>query len=295
MHLLENDLLKISVKPIGAELCSIRSIKNNTEFMWQGDPDVWGSHAPNLFPIIGMLKEGKYIFNNKTYSIPKHGFIRHNPDIKLIKTTYNNLTYALRYSQELLKDYPFKFEFHISYTLKDDTIEVKHEVKNLDDKTLYFSVGGHPAFKCPVFSDENYNDYTLEFAHEELADTYLLNKANGLVTQNTKRILNSTKTLPLEHRLFEDDALIFKNLKSRKVTLKSVKNDDILSVAYKDFDYLGIWAKTNGDFICIEPWLGITDNDTTNQELTEKEGILSLAANKTFEASYYIEINKKHL
>ncbi len=295
MYTLENDILKITVNQIGAELCKIKSVKHLTDFMWDANPEVWGSFAPNLFPIIGALKEDTYTFENQKYTLPKHGLIRNNKDVKLLEQTPHSLTFGLSYSEDSLKIYPFKFQFAITYTLNDNGIDVLHTIKNLDDKTMYFSVGGHPAFKCPVFENENYDDYTLEFEHVENSKTHLINMKNGLISSNTKPIFNDTKTLKLTHELFNADALIFKDLKSKKITLKSNKNGEILTVSYQDFEYLGIWAKPNGNYVCIEPWLGIADSETTNQNLKDKEGILKLDPNKTFKAAYTIEIHNSHL
>lgn len=295
MHTLKNNKLEIAVKKTGAELCKITSVKNKTDFMWHADPEVWGSFAPNLFPIIGALKDDTYFFENKTYTLPKHGFVRHNDAITLHKQTENSLTFKLTSNEDLLKNYPFQFEFLMTYTLTDNAIEVKHTIKNKDSKTMYFSVGGHPAFKCPVYENEDYEDYFLEFEHDETSKKHLINMENGLISSKTESVFNNTKKLPLTHDLFNADALVFKDLKSRKITLKSNKNGDILSVNYPDFPFMGIWAKPNGNYVCIEPWLGIADSETTNQNLKDKEGILSLDVNKTFEAAYTIEIHNSHL
>lgn len=295
MHTLQNDKIKIAVKKTGAELCKITSVKNSTDFMWNADPKVWGSFAPNLFPIIGALKNDTYVLDSETYTLPKHGFVRHNDDVVLHAQTENSLTFKLISNEKLLKIYPFKFEFYISYTLTDNVIEVQHTVKNMDDKTMFFSLGGHPAFKCPVYENEIYDDYILEFEHFENSKTHLINMENGLISAETKAVFNNSNKIELQHELFNADALIFKDLKSKKVTLKNKTKDAVLSVNYQDFPYLGIWAKPNGNYVCIEPWLGIADNENTNQKLTEKEGILSLAPDKTFKASYHIEIHHSHL
>ena len=295
MLVLQNHKLRIGIKKTGAELCQITSVNNKTEFMWDANPDVWGSYAPNLFPIIGGLKNNTYKFNDVSYNMPKHGFVRHNEDITIDYQTEDSIRFKLMYNDALLSIYPFKFEFYITYTLTDNTLEVLHTVKNIDHKTMYFSVGGHPAFKCPVFSDEQYDDYILEFEHEEHSKSHLINTENGLISTNTKSIFNNTNKLPLQHKLFDHDALIFKDLKSKKVILKSNIHGDILSVNYHDFDYLGIWAKPNGNYVCIEPWLGIADHETTNQDFTTKEGILKLEPNQNYKAFYSIEIHNKHL
>ena len=295
MYTLQNNKLKIAIKKNGAELCEIASIKNNTQFMWNADPNVWASYAPNLFPIIGALKNNCYTYNNNSYQLPKHGFVRHNNKITLHEQTENKLIFKLSYNNDLLKIYPFKFEFYISYTLTDNTIKVSHTIKNIDTKSMYFSVGGHPAFKCPVYNNETYNDYTLEFEHYETSKRHLINLENGLISAETETVFNNSNKIPLKHELFNRDALVFKDLKSKKVTLKSKQYGTILSVSYNDFNYLGIWAKPNGNYVCIEPWLGIADNNNTNQNLKDKEGIITLETNTIFKADYQIEIDNSQL
>ncbi|WP_370476642.1 aldose 1-epimerase family protein [Tamlana flava] len=292
---LENNLLKIAVKKTGAELCQITSAKYNTEFMWDANPNVWSSHAPNLFPIICTLKNDTYIVEKQSYKLPKHGLIRNNTDITLHNLSEDSLTLKLAYNEKTLNIYPFKLEFYMSYTLKDSTIIINQTVKNKDSKTIYYSVGGHPAFKCPVYDDEDYTDYFLKFEHAENSKRHLINMENGLISSRKKPVFNNSKILPLTHDMFEEDALIFKDLKSRKVTLKSKKYGALLSVSYEDFPYLGIWAKPNGNYVCIEPWLGIADHENTNQDFKTKEGILSLAPNKYATATYSIEIHNSHL
>lgn len=295
MYTIQNNKLKIAVKKTGAELCDISSIKNKTAFMWNANPEIWANYAPNLFPIIGALKNNAYTYENKSYMLPKHGFIRHNDHIKLVEKTTNHLTFGLTYNNDSLQVYPFKFEFYITFKLLDNCIKIIHTIKNCDTKTMYFSVGGHPAFKCPVFENENYSDYFLEFEHTESSKTHLINMENGLISSKIKAIFHNSNQLPLKHSLFNEDALIFKDLKSKKVALKSSKHGTILSISYSDFPYLGIWAKPNGDYVCIEPWLGIADHEDTNQNIENKEGILTLAPNKIFKATYNIEIDNRHL
>ncbi|WP_435133280.1 aldose 1-epimerase family protein [Formosa sp. A9] len=295
MYSLQNNLLKITVNQTGAELCDISSIKNKTNFMWDANPDIWGSFAPNLFPVIGSLKNDHILIDNKPYAIPKHGFVRRNSDITLEKQSDDELVFNLKYNTELLKIYPYKFDFKIAFKLQDNTLTVSHYIENLDNKTMYFSVGGHPAFKCPVFKDEAYTDYYLEFEHEETAESYVLNMEKGLITDQTFSIISNQNTIPLRYDLFNNDALIFKALSSRKVSLKSKNHGNILAVRYPDFPYLGIWAKPNANYVCIEPWLGIADHENHNLDFTQKEGIQQLAPSKVFQASYSIEIDPKHL
>lgn len=290
MHTLTNNLLSISIRQPGAELCSITSVKDGTEFMWSGNPSVWSGIAPTLFPIVGALRDDSYMLDGKAYHMPKHGFFRKSKDVVLVEQTKNSITYKLEQNKKTLEVYPFKFKFYISYTLKANSIIINHKVVNNNDTTMYFSLGGHPAFKCPVYNDDTYTDYQLIFEHKETAKTHLLNLETGLYTGKTEPVFNNNNTINLHYNLFNKDALVFKDLTSRKVTLHSKIHGDILTMNFNDFKQLGIWAKPNANYVCIEPWLGYADNETTNQDFTTKPGSLSLEAGGVFEARYSIDI-----
>jgi len=287
---ISNKYLQVSVLSRGVEISSIKSHKTGKEYMWDANPDVWGSHSPVLFPAIGSFKNNQCTINDKRYVIPKHGFIRHNDDIKLISETTDELNFQLDYSEKTLLIFPYKFRFNISFQLKDNSLTIRHRVDNLDSKEIFFSLGGHPGFKCPINEGESYEDYYLEFEKDENAARTVLS-ANGLITDRTKPVLNDTKVLPLNSTLFNDDALIFKDLKSRKVSLKSRKSNQVLTVRFSDFPYLGIWAKPNSPFVCIEPWQGIADHENTDGDYLKKEGLISLAKGDSFTAIYSIEID----
>ena len=273
---IENEYLSVSIQKKGAELCSFRSKKSGTEFMWNGDPAVWGSFAPVLFPIIGCLKDNEFYYKGKKGTVPKHGFIRNNEE--LIVTQINEITveFSFKYSAKTLENYPFMFEFKVRYQLVGPSLEVHHSIQNHSaTDPLYYSVGGHPAFRCPFYENENYEDYYLEFEQEETVDTWEVMK-DGLISTTTKSLLVQQRKLPLYSTIFQNDALILKTLKSRSVQLRSKNHSTYLQVEFNDFNYLGLWAKPNAPFICIEPWLGISDSVNATKELIEKEGILSL-------------------
>lgn len=292
---LQNNQLKIAINKTGAELCGISSTKNGTQFMWNADPNIWANYAPNLFPAVGMLKDETYYFEGNKYQLSKHGFIRNNSNFQIVEESDKSVTLRLTFDENSLKIYPFKVEYYVIYHLNRNKLNITYKVVNLDSKPIYFSVGGHPAFKCPVFENEVYDDYQLVFDLEENSETHLLNLQSGLVTDKTETVFDTSKTIQLHHDLFNRDALIFKDLKSRKVSLNSRIHGNILTLHYKDFPFLGLWAKPNANYVCIEPWLGIADSEHTNQQLVEKEGIIKLDEQKEFEATYSIEIHERHL
>ncbi|WP_299365025.1 aldose 1-epimerase family protein [Winogradskyella sp.] len=295
MYSLKNESLHINIKHKGAELCNITSVKSNLEFLWQADPKVWGSHAPNLFPIIGALKDDTYYYDSKAYKMPKHGFLRHHEDFEVMVQSKDKIAFRLISNNKLSAIYPFDFEFLLTYTLIDNVLHLHHSVKNTDKKTIYFSLGGHPAFNCPLYDGELYTDYFLDFEKLENSKSYILDMPTGLVTKKTKAVFTEGHKIQLRPHLFNEDALIFRDIKSRAVTLKHKEKGGILSVRFDDFPYLGIWAKPNAPYVCIEPWLGIADSESTNQQLINKEGIIVLQPNSDFNATYSIEIDKAHL
>ena len=291
MHTIKNNKFQVSVREIGAELCSFKSLNSHTEHIWDGNPDVWAAHAPNLFPVIGCLKDGGFLYHGEEYKCPKHGFIRNNENISLIDKGENTLTFGLKYSAETLNIYPFKFEFAIKYILEENNLIVEHKINNHGDENMLFSLGGHPGFKCPVNDDENYEDYYLEFEKSEIAQTWRVQK-DGLIGNKTFPVFDEPTIINLHAHIFDDDAFVFKNLNSSKVSLKSKKSNQVLSVGFKDFPYLGIWAKPNAEFVCIEPWLGIADSFDTDRNFETKEGLIQLPAKRSFVATYIITIEE---
>jgi galactose mutarotase-like enzyme len=289
VYKLQNEKLSIGVKLTGAELCSIKNIKTGTEYLWQANPEIWSSHAPNLFPIIGELKDGEFFYDNQAYHLPRHGIIRNNSNIQLKEQHTDSLIFNLKYSKETLKNYPFKFNFEIKFQLKEKTLTVFYKITNLDYKPMYFSVGGHPAFNAPLSEGENYEDYYLEFDRNLDLNTYLLNE-EGLISSETRTVIRNNNKIGLHKHLFDTDALIFKNIESKKVALKSKNSGTVLTVEYRDFKDLGIWAKPAAPYVCIEPWLGYADMEGTSQDLKTKEGIIELMPSETFNASYTITI-----
>ena len=162
-HPISNSQLKVLNGNKSTEISSLKSVKTDTEYMWNADPTIWVSHAPVLFPAIGSFRNNECTINGKVYTIPKHGFIRHNEEITLSHRTESALHFTLNYSEKTLAVFPFKFRFQISFQLYNNKLVISHKVENLDNQEIYFSLGAHPAFKCPINNDEEYDDYYLEF------------------------------------------------------------------------------------------------------------------------------------
>lgn len=288
MITIQNDSLNVAIKEKGAELDSIYHKQHQLEYLWSGDPAVWGKKSPILFPIVGTLKKDTYYYKDKPYNLGRHGFARES-DFEIVSQAANSVSLSLKNNDDTHQKFPFAFELIITYTLEQNFLSVSYHVINAGEKNMYFSIGAHPAFKVPLTGDSNYEDYFLEFGTKETAGRWPISP-DGLIELEPVPVLDHSNQLFLTKELFNKDALVFKNLASDRVALKSTKNNHGLVFYYPGFPYLGIWAARNADFVCIEPWCGIADSVNSNQQLPEKEGIVSLQPGELFERAWKVEL-----
>ncbi len=284
MFTLENNFIKIAVKSFGAELCSVKSKQTNIEYIWQADDHIWARHAPNLFPVVGKLYNNEFIYENKTYQLSQHGFARDN-EFVCIEQTKAKLVFDFSYSEKTLVCYPFQFNFRVTYQLMDNSVEVIYTICNTDTKELYFSVGAHPAFNCPLESSECFEDYELQFNLNKNPTINAL--SNGLISNSTCELLVANNKLPITKKLFENDALVFLNAQINEVSLNSTKSKHGIKLTSENWPYFGIWSKPQTqNFVCLEPWYGIADFENTNQQLKTKTGIIELKSDTEFNCNY---------
>ncbi|MFZ4107143.1 aldose 1-epimerase family protein, partial [Flavobacterium sp.] len=237
---ISNSYLFAQINSIGAELFSLQNIKNNQEYIWEGDPKYWGKHSPVLFPIVGTLKNNIYSYKNKEYKLPQHGLAR-NLDFEVIESSDCHVLFSLKATEETKKVYPFEFELQLTYTLSENKIEIKYTIINKDSVAIPFCIGGHPGFSLP----KNFENYALEFEVHETLTSYVLE--NGLVSDTKFQINLEEKKLPLHYSTFENDALIMKALQSKEIIILD-ENKPLLKVNFKDFNNLGIWTKVGASF-----------------------------------------------
>lgn len=279
---ISNSRLSAQVNSKGAELFSLKNKVSDREYIWEGNSDFWGKHSPVLFPIVGTLRNNTYTFKNKEYQLPRHGFAR-DKDFEVVYQTETEVTFSLKWDNETKKLFPFQFELQLNYSLSDDGIQLTYKVINLDATEIPFSIGAHPAFALK----SEFDDYSLEFETQETLKCFPLE--NDLISDKSFTIELQNKQMPLAYSIFENDALIFKTLKSNYITILEDKIP-LLKVTFSDFKNLGIWTKPNAKFICIEPWLGYSDTIHSTGNLSDKDGIQIVKENQTFSCSFSIQI-----
>ena len=289
MCTIENSDIRITVRNLGAELTSLFDKKSNIEHLWQADPAVWPWHAPVLFPVVGRCLNDEIEVDGQTYKMERHGFARKS-DFELVSQSTDRLHFKLSASENTLTNYPYLFDLHIIYEIKDRQIIQTFEVENTGNDTMYFQIGSHPGFAVPFLAGEVYEDYFIEFDKDTVLDRQNIND-HGFFDTSISNVINGTNHLPLEKDMFYKDAIIIKELQSRTVTIKSTKNPHTVSIEFPDFDYLGLWAKVGAPYICIEPWLGCADTMDRPVAFQDKEGIVSLAAGDKFQESIIITIS----
>jgi galactose mutarotase-like enzyme len=286
MIILENEKLIASFSTKGAELQSLKSKISNTEYIWSGDPKFWAKHSPILFPIVGALKENKYVYKEHSYELPRHGFARDH-EFEVEPVNAKEVVFSLQQSEETLAVYPFAFSLSLRYTLSEEGLTCSYEVHNPADQELLFSIGGHPAFATPV-NGIAYTDYQLTFNADSELDYYKV--VDNLISNELVVLPLQNQKLSLQHELFYNDALVFKSLKSDKITLSNTSNAAGLEFSFEGFPYFGIWAAKDADFICLEPWCGLADGVDHDQQLQNKEGIISLAAKQSWQREWTVKI-----
>lgn len=218
----------------------------------------------------------------------RHGFARRST-FEQTESTPTRAVFTLAASDATRAVYPYEFTFQIIYNLDGPDLRVTYRVVNEDKQTVFFSVGAHPAFNVPFRAGDTYEDYYLEFEKEEPLETHRLSSA-GYFTGETERIETNGNQLPLTKHLFDQDALVFKNLTSRRVTIRSDKHEYAVTVEYPTFPYLGIWAKPGASFVCIEPWLGCADSEGKPKPIERKELIQHVEPGEVVEASFTISV-----
>lgn len=282
LYQIKNNDLEITVSDHGAELIEIFS-KEGINYLWHGDAQYWNRHAPILFPIVGKVVEGKYIYEEQVYQLSQHGFARDSV-FKLEEHTDHTISFILGSNTLTKALYPFDFLLRVRYTLEQNKLDINYEVENKDKGTIYFAIGGHPAFNCPLFENETIEDYYLEFE--------VLEKAKRL--KITEDVLLSGETeafegqkIPLSKAYFEKGVTILTALKSEWVSLKSYKNPHSIYMHFSDFPFLGIWSPEKGaPFVCIEPWVGHTDYVNASSRLIDKKDFIHLDEEKKYKCMY---------
>jgi len=286
--LLKSATASCEIKTLGAELVHFKRLDNGLDYLWRADPNSWNSSAPILFPICCALKDGKMSWKGKSYAIGNHGFVRKD-EFTLVEASESRAVFRHVWNEKTLEMYPFRYSLTLEYTLKGNLLDIRYRVENVDDKPILFQIGTHPGFRCPLVPGEAFEDYRLEFEKDEEFLRHYLSGPNTIVAGKTQQ-LTPGKVLNMTRELFQEGALVFKKVNSRKVTLKSRKSDKAVILSWTNMSALGIWQAKDAPFVCLEPWHGLADDESFTGDFSQKDLMVTLPKGQTFECLHSIEL-----
>ncbi len=286
LYYLENESFKIRVNSRGAELESLYSKKLEREYLWQAASEAWSAHSLLLFPACGRVGRSRMIARGKEYPLPMHGFAK-DAEFELVEKTDSTLTLVLKANEETLRMFPYDFALYVDFSLTEDKIVEGFRVVNNGGDDMYFSLGGHPAFFCPIDVTENADDYVLEFDCEQSIINYPYTDGTRLLMKDGGKVWLSGKEMPLSDSFFDNGPYLLGNVKANTVTLKSKKSGRFMEMAIKDFPFMTLWGVGKAmQIIAIEPWCGTSDVDGTNHVWEEKFGNEKVAPAEVFERRF---------
>ncbi|MDD4546583.1 MAG: aldose 1-epimerase family protein [Oscillospiraceae bacterium] len=286
---IKNNNIDISVNSLGAELYSVRA-ENGINYLWDGKPEYWKGRSPILFPIVGALRGGKADSKMGEVKLVRHGFARFQEWTTEIKGD-DLVTLMLASSPETKNDYPYDFLLRVSYKLDNNSLTTTFSVLNTGDCVMPYCIGGHPAFNIPLVQGEEFGDYLVEFEMPETADCRYVDLETGLILTKTRRLLTSQSSFRLDHELFRKDALVFDDLKSRKVKLYSEKSGHGVQMDFSGMEYFAVWSPVkDSPFVCLEPWTGTATLESEDDIFENKRGMRFLNPGEEGTVSYTVTV-----
>ena len=291
IHILENDILKLSIADAGAELCSVLDKELGAERIWTADPAVWNRHSPILFPFVGRVTGGKYRIGDREYTMKtQHGFAR-DMVFECAEESAGSVTHRLTATEATKEIYPYDFRLLVRHSLDPENprkVLVEWQVENTGSETMYYSIGGHPGFLMP--EGVRKEDCFVCFPGRDRL-TYFGANAAGFA------LPGQTKTLTPEdgYAAYQTDipeTWIFSGEKIATVGIAAPDRRPWVTMQCGEFPMLAVWANPKGPFICLEPWFGRTDDDGFTGTLTEKPGMETLDPGASRHISYSMEFHR---
>lgn len=299
-YFLENDVLKVEIESFGAEVKSVLRKENYREYMWYGNPKYWGRTSPVLFPFVGSLKDKKFSWKGTEYPMGQHGFARDSV-FELLKQTEEEIWFVLSSDEETLKKYPFAFCLKVGYRLEKDCLQVIWKVENPSAETMYFSIGAHPAFLCPVHTGKPAGSglkegtkagYRLRFEDCDCIYHHGNDVASGMALRERIAMPLENHCVTITEDFFDRCTYMVEGNQTKCVGLEDEEGKPIVDVLF-DTPLFGIWSpeKKNAPFLCIEPWYGRCDAQDFDGDLSEREFTNVLSGGETFTGGYTMKFH----
>lgn len=306
---LTNQFLQATISSCGAQLLSLRDLSSEpensaVEYIWNGNPAVWKFRAPILFPIVGRLKDGYFLWQDKEYCLPNHGFAR-DLEHSLVVCEADRLVWRLQDNACTRELFPWPFVLETEYQLMASTLVFRTAVTNPGQQELAFSLGSHTGLAYP-WKGFRREDYYLQFQLAEIPrlvassqDGFVLGSWSGGDGAARKSFQPETRVYLhiQEGRISLRDGLfggghILTGIKSQWVALVEGTTGRQVRVNTAGFPYVVLWQSPAPaeSFVCIEPWFGLPDWAGTSHEWDGKPGLVRLEPGKSFSCHQSLEV-----
>lgn len=285
---IRNSELTAAIDSTGAQLISLKD-RSGKEYIWQRDPRFWNRCSPLLFPVVGDCRNNQLLIDERIYSLPKHGFCK-DMEFQRTEQSDSRATFILQDSESTKTMYPWSFRLSLTYELLSGSLFLKYQVANTDSSALYYCIGAHPGFRCPMEEDAVFEDYCLVFEKPESTDSMPFDRFLGEYLSDGRGYRLCGRTIPLSRNLFRDNALYFPEIVSRRVSLVHRANGCGVEVSYPDFETIAFWTTSpdQAPFLCIEPWNGSGARTGERDELVHKNHVRRLEPGATHDLSMAI-------
>jgi len=218
---------------------------------------------PILFPICGQLPNEQYKWEGTAYKMKNHGFARTMPweVVAVSEEGQASLTLKLKSTPETRKSYPFDFELTFTYILKEASLCIEQEYRNLTERDMPMYPGFHP-----YFAVENKN---LAYA----TDALLYLDCNDQTEKAFTGRIDLTDA---------EQSFVLIGAKQREIAIEPYPGHQIRMTYGNEFGYVYLWSVPGKPFVCVEPWMAQSNEFNRKAELTRVRPNESLKTELTF-------------
>ena len=208
--------------------------------------------------------------------MPFHGFAR-TSEFVCESIKQDEVTFYLRDNEHTFAIYPFKFELRITYRIDADSIIIENEIKNKGAVTMPYALGRHDSFVL----DKPLENYKLCFPLDEDFLSQQCDKSGRLINLYYDFGSGRELVIPSDY-LIDGQTLIFGNINSDYLTLKTVDNRPIARFFFGKVSNVLFWRPNFSQMICIDPWTALPDSaDEYNIDCLKKTRLSLLKADGT--------------
>ena len=284
-YILENDTLRVEIESFGAEIKSVKRKADGREYMWCGDPEYWGRTSPVLFPFVGAPKNKEYRYEGRTYPMGQHGFAR-DMEFALEAQEGKSIWFVLSSTEETYAKYPFRFRLHIGYMLDENEVSVHWKVDNTDEKPMYFSIGAHPAFLCPINGEQDKTGYRLRFGNLTDRLHHHGNTPDGMAVMTDEELELEDGEAVITPGFFDKCTYMVEGAQTGEVSILDRDGEAYVTVRF-DAPLFALWSPEGKEapFLCIEPWYGRCDAVDFEGSLAERPWLAVADSRRLFAVS----------